>query len=101
VRRNPRFQISNSNKLIELHYLVIHPDNQKKGVGTALMESGMRQAEKMGLDIFIHATKEGVWLYKRLGFHIGKEIIPDDSMYGGTGEHYTCFTTFEQNGVIF
>ncbi len=77
--------------------MAVHPDNQKKGVGTALVQSGMREAEKMGLDIFIHATKAGVGLYKRLGFHVEEEIIQDDSMYGGRGEHFTCFMTYQQN----
>jgi hypothetical protein len=57
----------------------------------------MKREEKMGLDIFIHATKAGMGVCKRLGFHIEKEIIQDDSMYGGTGENYTCFMIFEQN----
>jgi ribosomal protein S18 acetylase RimI-like enzyme len=57
----------------------------------------MRQAEKMGLDIFIHALKPGVGLYKRLGFHIEKELVLDDSKYGGNGDHEVYFMIYEQN----
>ncbi|ORY56353.1 uncharacterized protein BCR38DRAFT_469475 [Pseudomassariella vexata] len=66
-----------------LDYLAVHPDNQGKGVGTALIESGIREAEKMGLDIFIHAMKAEVGVYKQLGFRIEKEFIQDDSTFGG------------------
>lgn len=57
----------------------------------------MKEAEKLGLDIFIFAMKAGVGLYKRLGFRIEKEFILDDSIYGGTGEYYVCLMVYEQN----
>jgi len=76
--------------------LAVAPEHQRKGVGTALVLSGMREAEKLGLDIFCHSTKAGVPIYKRMGFKVEREIIQDDSMYGGTGEHYTCFMIYEQ-----
>jgi ribosomal protein S18 acetylase RimI-like enzyme len=76
--------------------LAVHPENQRKGVATALVQSGMRQAEKMGLDIFIHALKAGVGVYKRLGFHIEKEFVQDDSKYGGKGDHFVYFMIYEQ-----
>ncbi|KAI0127674.1 acetyltransferase [Xylariales sp. AK1849] len=82
---------------IRLEYLAVHPDNQGKGIATMLVESGMREAEKIGLDIFIYAMKAGVGVYKRLGFCIEKEFIQDDTVYGGPGEYYTCFMTYQQS----
>ncbi|KAJ5938246.1 hypothetical protein N7454_004588, partial [Penicillium verhagenii] len=70
---------------ISLDYLAVHPDNQRKGVGTALVKSGIEQADKMGLDIFVHAFTEGYELYKRMGFELIAELIKDDSAYGGSG----------------
>ncbi|KAH8901467.1 acetyltransferase [Thozetella sp. PMI_491] len=81
---------------MSLDLLAVHPESQNMGIGTALTRSGMKQAEKLGLDIFIVATKQGAGVYKRLGFRMESEIIQDDSMYGGTGEHYTGFMVFEQ-----
>jgi hypothetical protein len=46
----------------------------------------MRQADSMGLDIFVMAFKAGRGVYKRLGFYIEEELIQDDSIYGGPGE---------------
>ena len=58
----------------------------------------MRQAEELGLDIFIYSTKPAVGLYKRLGFRMEEEIIQDDSMCeGSTGEHYSALMIYEQN----
>ncbi|KAI1873015.1 uncharacterized protein JN550_003268 [Neoarthrinium moseri] len=82
---------------MQLDYLAVHPDNQRKGVATALVQSGMKQAEKMGLDIFIHAMKAGVGVYKRLGFKIEKELVQDDFKYGGNGEYYVAFMTYERS----
>lgn len=56
----------------------------------------MSEAHKIELDIFLHATKEGVPLYRHLGFYVEREIIQDDTMYGGMGEHYTCLMTYAQ-----
>ena len=77
--------------------MAVHPENKGKGVATALVESGMRQAEKMSLDIFILAFTAGVGVYKRLGFHIERELVQDDSMYGGSGEYGVYYMIFEQN----
>jgi predicted N-acetyltransferase YhbS len=77
--------------------LAVHPENQGKGVATALVQSGMRQAEKMGLNIFVLAFKARVGVYKRLGFHIERELVQDDSMYGGKGEYAVYFMIYEQN----
>jgi ribosomal protein S18 acetylase RimI-like enzyme len=74
----------------------VHPDNQDKGIGTALVQSGMEQAEKLGLDIFIYAKKQGVGVYKRLGFRVERDFVLDDSEYGGTGEVYAALMIYEQ-----
>jgi len=79
-----------------LDYLAVHPDNQGKGVGTALVKSGLEQAERLGLDVFLQALEDGVNVYRRLGFKIQKELTQDDSMFGGTGRYYVCMMTLEQ-----
>ncbi|KAJ5679333.1 Acyl-CoA N-acyltransferase [Penicillium macrosclerotiorum] len=80
---------------ISLEYLAVHPDNQRKGVGTALVKSGMYQADKMKLRIFVHALREGAELYKRIGFQLIAELIQDDSAYGGSGEYGAYFFIYE------
>ena len=82
-------------QLTGLDYLAVHPEYQGHGVGTALVQSGMKHAEKIGLDIFIHALEAGVGVYKRLGFHIEKDFVQDDSIWGGEGEHHVYLMTYE------
>ncbi|KAL7900361.1 hypothetical protein HDV63DRAFT_370943 [Trichoderma sp. SZMC 28014] len=79
-----------------LEYLAVHPENKGKGVATLLVESGMKQAEKLGLDIFILACKPAWGLYSRLGFRVEEELVQDDSMYGGDGEFAMRYYIYEQ-----
>jgi predicted N-acetyltransferase YhbS len=81
---------------LELDYMAVHPENQGKGIGTALVESGMKQAENMGLDIFVMAFKAGRGVYRRLGFRIEQELVQDDSIYGGPGEYGVYWMIYDQ-----
>lgn len=56
-----------------------------------LIESGVRAAEQLGLDIFISGTKAGKRAYEKAGFTLLGEICQDDSEWGGDGEHITAF----------
>jgi hypothetical protein len=56
-----------------------------------LVESGVREAQNMGLDIFVHAFKAGLGVYQRAGFKIVDQVIQDDSPYGGKGEYGSYF----------
>lgn len=79
--------------------MAVHPEQQGKGIGTALVQSGMREAEKLGLDIFIVAMKAGMGVYKRLGFRVERVLVQDDEKYGGLGEYKTYFMVLEQKRV--
>ncbi|GJC89475.1 hypothetical protein ColLi_12313 [Colletotrichum liriopes] len=94
--REAKNEILGRQSYIRLDYLAVHPDNQGKGIGTALVQSGMRQAEEMGLDVFVHAMQAGVGVYKRLGFSIEKEFLQDDTSYGGKGDVYTALMVYRQ-----
>jgi predicted N-acetyltransferase YhbS len=79
-----------------LEYLAVHPENKGKGIATLLVESGMKEAEKLGLDIFILACKPAWGLYSRLGFRVEDELVQDDSMYGGDGEFGMRYYIYDQ-----
>ncbi|KAI0603489.1 hypothetical protein F4775DRAFT_533908 [Biscogniauxia sp. FL1348] len=82
-----------------LDYLAVHPDNWGHGIGTLLVEAGIAQAEKMGVDIFVLAYKAGLGVYLRLGFTLLDQLIQDDSKYGGRGEYGTYFLEMEVEKV--
>jgi hypothetical protein len=51
-----------------------------------LVKSGLQEAQKMGFDVFVHAFKAGLGVYRRCGFTLLDQVIQDDSEYGGSGE---------------
>lgn len=73
----------------------MHPENQGKGIATALVASGIKIAEEMGLDIFLLAFKRGWGVYKRLGFRTERELIQDDTIYGGQGEYAVRYMIYD------
>ncbi|KAL6886291.1 acyl-CoA N-acyltransferase [Trichoderma longibrachiatum] len=79
-----------------LDYLAVHPENQGKGIATLLVQSGMKEAEKLGLDIFVLACRAAWGVYSRLGFRVERELIQDDSMYGGDGNYGVRYMIYEQ-----
>jgi len=54
--------------------VTVPPKHQGKGITTALVQSGMREAEILDLDIFIYALKAGLRVYKRLGFKVVAQL---------------------------
>lgn len=72
----------------------MHPDNQGRGIATQLVASGLKEAKKIGLDVYVRAFRPGVGLYRRLGFRTEKEVILDDSEEGGPGEVYRALMTY-------
>ncbi|PTB66812.1 hypothetical protein BBK36DRAFT_1117632 [Trichoderma citrinoviride] len=79
-----------------LDYLAVHPENQGKGIATLLVQSGMKEAAKLGLDIFVLAFRPAWGVYSRLGFRVERELVQDDSMYGGDGNYGVRYMIYEQ-----
>ena len=84
-----------ADRCLELDYLAVHPENKGKGIGTALVESGIRHAEKIRVPIFAMAFKAGRGIYTRLGFKEVNRVIQDDSPYGGAGEYGAYFMIYD------
>jgi ribosomal protein S18 acetylase RimI-like enzyme len=76
---------------LELEYLAVHPDYHGRGIATRLVESGIAEAQRLGVDIIVMAYKSAVGVYKRLGFEMVEQLIQDDSKYGGKGEFGVYF----------
>jgi ribosomal protein S18 acetylase RimI-like enzyme len=81
--------------ILELDYLAVHPDNQGRGVATRLVEHGIAEANKLGIDIIVMAYKAAVGVYKRLGFETVETLLQDDSQYGGDGEFGVYYMVFK------
>lgn len=74
----------------------VRPAHQCRGVGTVLVRSGMRLAERMCLDVFVHAMLRDVQLYRWLGFRAEREAIRG-GRDGDSGSSENCLI-YEQPG---
>ncbi|CZR60512.1 uncharacterized protein PAC_10408 [Phialocephala subalpina] len=52
----------------KLSVLVVSPSCQRRGIGTNLLEHGLKEVDKNGLQCVLGASKEGFGLYKKLGW---------------------------------
>ena len=62
-------------KFAELELLVVLPEEQGKGVGKALLEHGLGEADDAGLDVYLLATAAGVGPYLHAGFEKHAPLI--------------------------
>ena len=76
-----------------LDYLAVHPDNWRKGVGSALVASGLSKAKEMDADVFVLAFKAGYSLYKRHGLiEVDRTVAYDTNLFpDGDGEFGAYF----------
>lgn len=70
-----------------LDYVAVHPDNQGRGIASALVQHGIKKAKELGLEVFVLAFESGFRLYEKAGFKTLETIDQDVSKIGGT-EHY-------------
>jgi GNAT superfamily N-acetyltransferase len=64
-----------------LDILAVHPDMQRKGFGSALLEWGLKQALENGERVYLEATEPGYPLYVKRGFvEIGSFTVRDSSI---------------------
>lgn len=73
--------------ILVVDYLAVHPENQGKGVGTALLKHGIQKAEELGLDIFVLAFISGFKVYKNVGFKVLDSIVQDATRFGGNDNY--------------
>jgi ribosomal protein S18 acetylase RimI-like enzyme len=53
---------------VELGVLVVAPDCQRRGIGTALLEEGLAEVDRRGVQCVLAASAKGRGLYKKFGF---------------------------------
>ena len=72
---------------VELGVLVVSPDCQRKGIGSALLEEGLGEVDRLGLQCVLSASAKGRGLYKKFGFTDFEILKFNLSEYEG-GEGY-------------
>lgn len=74
-----------------LDYFAVHPDNQGKGAGLALLKHGIQKAQELGLDIFVMAFVGGFGIYKRMDFRLLDSLVQDATPFGGNANYAVQF----------
>lgn len=72
---------------VDLESLFTHPDHQGKGVGKALLQRCIQDAEALGLVAYLEATEEGFPLYAKSGFETIRTNVFDAKEFGFEGTH--------------
>ncbi len=63
-----------SDLFVELDYLCCRPDHQGKGVASMLVQAGLREADRLKMDVCLLAMgRAAVALYMKHGFEIKAE----------------------------
>lgn len=53
---------------VDLDTLVVHPDYQRRGAGSMLVQWGCDLADEEGVALYVDASRAGAPLYERFGF---------------------------------
>lgn len=74
-----------------LDFFAVHPENQGKGAGLALLKHGIQKAQELGLDIFVMAFVGGFGIYKRMSFKLLDSLVQDATPFGGNDNYAVQF----------
>lgn len=80
-----------------LDYFAVHPNYQRKGIGTALIKHGIKKAREIGIDIFVLALEGGFKAYENTGFRLLESIVQDATRVGGSKRYSIQFMDFIVN----
>lgn len=69
-------------EFLYLGVLAVHPDHQRRGIGSKLLNWGLERARREGVRVGTEASPAGKGLYEKFGFEVVREVVWDE----GRGE---------------
>jgi GNAT superfamily N-acetyltransferase len=63
----------------------VHPEYQRKGVGSLLLQSGIERAEEVRAKIWLTSTPQAMPTYQKNGWEVKEIHTIDLEKYGGKG----------------
>lgn len=85
---------------IALEYLTTHPDYWRQGVGSMLVQSGLRVADQYGIKTYVMSEPAGLKVYLNHGFRVVDEITVEYAKFGGTEPTTHYFLVREAAAVV-
>ncbi|OJJ66004.1 hypothetical protein ASPBRDRAFT_189481 [Aspergillus brasiliensis CBS 101740] len=82
-------------EVLTLEYLTTHPDYWRQGVGSMLVQSGLRVADQYGIKTYVMSEPAGLKVYLNHGFKVVDEVAVDYTRFGGTEPTVHCFLVRE------
>ncbi|KAJ5948988.1 hypothetical protein N7454_002295 [Penicillium verhagenii] len=76
-------RVTRDGSFLTLDYLTTDPDFWRRGVGTMLVESGLRIADQYKLRTYVMSEPAALKLYLNLDFQLVETVSTDYSQYGG------------------
>jgi GNAT superfamily N-acetyltransferase len=70
-----------------LDYLCVPSEYRRRGIASALIQRGLEEAEKLGLDMFVQSKRAGVSVYRKAGFVLIDQVLIDASDRGGDKDY--------------
>ena len=62
------------------------------------MEAGLKEVERMGLDVFVSSTQAGLKIYQKAGFTLLEHVVIPEAKYGGkegSGDYIWYFLEYK------
>ena len=82
-----------------LQMLAIHPNHQRKGLGSRLIRLGLEEADRLGARTYIEASPAGLPVYLRYGWRPVEEKLLDLRPYGCEGIEHHLFLMREPSAL--
>ncbi|KAL0931234.1 uncharacterized protein CTRU02_213969 [Colletotrichum truncatum] len=67
---------------VYLQPLITHPDYQRQGIGTRMVQWGLDEAARLNLPAFLLSSSDGLSLYQKCGFVVVDETETDFTPFG-------------------
>ena len=81
----------------DLTYIGTHPQYERRGSATALIEWALERCCESGAPAYLESTLDAVPLYERLGFKVMQRV---SMVLEGTGSYEEAFCVFEPRGKM-
>lgn len=71
---------------VDLSILATVTEWQRRGVGRFGLQWGLEEADRLGVPVYLEATRDGIALYEKVGFVVVGPLEFDAAPYGFPGE---------------